>query len=221
MFRIKQMLRHLLPIFVLPLFLSVNETLRQVMINTAGMNVSAAYAVFSRMTAGLKSTPYVLAMIGLGIAAVLAEAGNLKKAKIVHVVTFIVCCCILAINLFLLIAVPENLTMAMTSSPEVTALTAGWMRSFAVTVLAIGAAGGLIAQMAKGYSMILTLCMGIVLQIAALVLCFLSTIGVAGLEGPAQIMGLSVGIEFASSCVLPFVLIPLATYYKSCSVSGR
>ena len=84
------------------------------------------------------------------------------------------------------------------------------MRAYALTGLFMSLTAGLISQLVKKYSMILTLSLCGALEL------FGTFALLAGLSGSAELVtGISLGIEIAVCCVLPFVMIPIASYSQS------
>lgn len=208
---IRQLFRYMLPVLVLPLPVSYTAVFRSASINRFGYQITAALSVFSSASSMIQSALYILAMVGIAVPALLSEAGKIKAAKNVHTVFFIVYASVLFTELMIFMFLPEIVLTAITTNEVLIELTADAMIMYAAIVFAVSLTGGLIAQLVKKYSMILVLCLCGGLQVAAVSFDLTGMILDAGLWTSA----ISTAVEFAACRVLPFVMIPIASYYRS------
>ena len=213
MLRIKQLFRYLLPVLALPLLTSVCSTISTLVVgNYLGSAALAASSTFTSLTSMAHSPLYIIAMVCLVVTAILSETGKTKAARIVHIVMFCVYGGTLLMDVAIFLFAPGSLLRAVNTPTEIMSMNMGMLRIFAVMVFVIALTGGLIAQLVRKYSMILTLCLGFGLQVFSVIFLFA---GVVVLGMGVLPVGLAGDIEFAACRVLPFVMIPMTRYYKS------
>ena len=211
MSKIKQLFRYLLPVLALPTISSLCSTAFSAISSQFGTSAIVALSTLRAVTSPLNATLYIISMVGLVSAAICSEGGKLKAAKVLHLISFILCSVILLVYLLALLFCPELIIRTYAFSPETTAAGAEMARAFAAIVLVLALHATLAAQLVRRYSMILTLCVCGVLQFVSIFGVLLASI----LQMGYVPLGAFEGLVFACSRVLPFMLIPLASYYKS------
>jgi len=211
MSKVKRLFRYLLPVFVLSALSSLISSMLTPTISIYPMGAVLVLSNLTQSTSALHTALYVTALIGLVGAAMLSECGSLKAARIMHRIFFILFCTTLGLFMLLFLLVPNQFVddFVFTSASEIQNYSSLALRLFALTVLSVSLAGGLIAQLARKYSMILTLCAVGALEVLALCLGWFFPI--AGLSMSLQ--GVTQGLLFSAGRVLPFLLVPLASYY--------
>ena len=209
---IKKHYRYLLPMLVLPFgYGQAANLIILAQVNTLGSFSTAAFSVARSLLSMLASSLSWLALGGLVLSAIQAEAGKPEKAKALHR-TFLVLFCaliVLAGAAFLLFG--AQLSRLFASPDEIIELSASFLKGSALAMVGMALIAFLIGQFQKSYSLKTALAFGFVMLGMWTAMSFVLTqqldMGILGL-------GLCQGGAFAASQIAPFLLIPLRSYTK-------
>lgn len=209
--KIKQLCRYLLPVFVLPILNHLFRLISNSIVNTFGYVFLNCSAIMNSMNSYGSNFLYVIMLTALVVSAMLSEAGKVQKAKKVHCVLFIVFSVIFLMKHLAFIFAGDAIAVIYANDSDILHMMKDISMTFSPAVLTVSLLGGLIAQLVKKYSMIFTLCF---LGGLSLNLTLLYVIIVRIFDNLFTIF-LFEGIQYAITNILPFVMIPIASYSSS------
>lgn len=212
MLRIKQLFRFAIPVIALPLFAGFSSSLAQFIVAHAlGADSLMMINGFTQSANGLVSFLKILAIVCLGVSGMLSEYKKQTAAQRVHIVLFIVyvfslMCAMIIYVVWADLLIPGAIKNIYGGYRELMAVYGG-------VVIFLTGTSALIFQLVKKYSMIMTLCLCGGIYTVGTVLIFFIPVG--GL----WMYGVAMGLIYSACHFLPFLMIPMALYYKSFSDS--
>lgn len=210
----KKFLKYLLPVIVLPLFagqLSSMLSLFQLGVANLGVQAVAARSAISHINTMDSNTLILIAIAALSISMLFAEKGRIKIAKIIHlaclgfhVFQFVVLAAIYAVY-------PGYFRSIVFSTADQLAAATPYMRIFALTVILAAAAAALPCQLSGRHSFILTtaVCIGIC------IFCWFGSAVVYIFRPSLSVIAVFDGLNFATTSVIPFLMVPVKSYSKA------
>lgn len=209
---IKKFLKYFLPLIVLPMLSSYLSIFSTMSANALGAAAIAARASVASMNNVYNSVLHISAIAVLSIAALLAEKGKVKAAKIVH----LVCLIGYAVTLVAIAAVymfMPQLWMSFTGAPaEIFSMGMSYARVFVLPALLVAIIAALPSQLSGKHSFILAMVLGtgvmVISSFAGMILVRTAGLGINGIA-------LADGLSFAVSSVMPFLMVPVKSYSKA------
>lgn len=208
---IRKLFRYLLPLLLLPLLSSYASVLTTQTAAMLGTDAVVSYSAVNAVTSLCNTPLYLLAMIGLVCAAMLAENGRLHSARSLLWVFWALFLGITVAMGLLFLVNPGAMMRLYSYAPEVLAYGTSMLKSFAGVVLVMAVVCTLAALFIRRYSMTVTLIAGIVLLAAGSVIMPMRVLqGYMAADG----IGFGLGIQFAAVRILPFLLIPVDRFCR-------
>lgn len=210
---IKKLIPYLIPILLLPRLTSFPVTYFTIKTGEIGSQALSAYSTATNVAASLFWIPALIPVLACLFVAAKAESGRIAAAKSLHFGLLMAFCGLYFIISIALMIFADNSLGAIAVSPELIDMSAGYLRTYLLSLMLMTAAVTVLGQFGlKKFRWWLTLIIGAVMTLlSVLLLTLLVNVFHIGLNGVA----IASAVRDVAGSVLPFVMISVSGFAAS------